>query len=127
MTIKLDETGRLAFPVEVATRFGLQPGAPVKVEEEAGSLRLRRPVTHLAKLYIEPTVRCNLNCRTCIRNVWDEPGGDMTGATFAAVITGLHSLHLRRPSSSGVLASRWPTRASLTWWPQRRRSAVRSS
>ena len=91
MTAKIDETGRLAFPAEVATRFGLQPGVPVEVEEEAGSLRLRRPVTHLAKLYIEPTVRCNLNCRTCIRNAWDEPGGDMTDATFAAVIAGLRS------------------------------------
>ena len=91
MTTQLDEAGRLAFPAEVAARFGLEPGAPVEIEEEAGSLRLRRPVTHLAKLYIEPTVRCNLNCRTCIRNVWNEPGGDMTGATFAAVIAGLRT------------------------------------
>ena len=115
MTIKLDETGRLAFPVEVATRSTWQPGAPVEVEEEAGSLRLRRPVTHLAKLNIEPTIRCNLNCFTCIRNVWDEPGGDMTDATFAAVIAGLRSFIDHRPSSSGGSASRWPTRASLTW------------
>lgn len=91
MTIKIDETGRLAFPAKVAARFGLQPGAPVEIEEEAGSLRLRRPVTHLAKLYIEPTARCNLNCRTCIRNVWREALGDMSDATFATVIAGLTS------------------------------------
>ena len=91
MTTKLAADGRLAFPAEVAARFGLEPGAPVEIEEEAGSLRLRRPVTHLAKLYIEPTVRCNLNCRTCIRNAWDEPGGDMAGATFATVIAGLRT------------------------------------
>ena len=91
LTTQLDEAGRLAFPAEIAARFGLAPAAPVEIEEEAGSLRLRRPVTHLAKLYIEPTVRCNLACRTCIRNVWNEPGGDMTGATFAAVIAGLRN------------------------------------
>ena len=91
MTAEIDETGRLAFPAEIATRFGLQPGAPVELEEEAGSLRLRRPVTHLARLYIEPTARCNLNCRTCIRNVWDEALGDMTDATFSAVLDGLRS------------------------------------
>jgi len=91
LTAEIDETGRLAFPAEIATRFGLQPGAPVELEEEAGSLRLRRPVTHLARLYIEPTARCNLNCRTCIRNVWDEALGDMTDATFSAVLDGLRS------------------------------------
>jgi len=91
LTAEIDETGRLAFPAEIATRFGLQPGAPVELEEEAGSLRLRRPVTHLARLYMEPTARCNLNCRTCIRNVWDEALGDMTDATFSAVLDGLRS------------------------------------
>ena len=90
LTIEIDEAGRLAFPSEVATRFGLRPGTPVEIEDEAGCVRLRRPVTHLAKLYLEPTVRCNLACRTCIRNVWDEPGGDMVDATFAAVIAGMH-------------------------------------
>jgi MoaA/NifB/PqqE/SkfB family radical SAM enzyme len=31
----------------------------------------------LSKLYIEPTTLCNLQCRTCIRNSWDEPIGSM--------------------------------------------------
>ena len=91
MTSQMDEAGRLAAPAEMAARFGLRPGAGVKFEEEAGSRRRRRrrPVTHLARLYIEPTARCNLNCRTCIRNVWDETPGDMTDATFSAVLDGL--------------------------------------
>lgn len=89
MTTEIDEAGRLAFPAEIAARFGLAPGAPVEIEEEAGSLRLRRPVTHLAKLYIEPTARCNLACRTCIRNVWNEALSDMSDATFAFVLSGL--------------------------------------
>lgn len=91
MTTEIDEAGRLAFPAEIVDRFGLTPGAPVEIEEEAGSLRLRRPVTHLAKLYIEPTSRCNLNCRTCIRNIWDEPLGSMSDATFSAVLSGLRA------------------------------------
>ncbi len=89
MIIKIDETGRLVLPPEIAMRFGLAPGASVEIEDEAGSLRLHRPVTHLAKLYIEPTARCNLACRTCIRNVWDEVPGDMSDTTFAAVLDGL--------------------------------------
>ncbi len=87
--MRLDEAGRLAFPAEVAAQFGLKPGAPIEIEEEGGCLRLRRPVTHLARLYVEPTVRCNLACRTCIRNIWNEAAGDMSEATFAAVLAGL--------------------------------------
>lgn len=35
------------------------------------------PKPSLAKIYLEPTTRCNLKCRTCIRNSWDEPTGSM--------------------------------------------------
>lgn len=47
------------------------------------------PVPPLARLYIEPTVRCNLACLTCIRNEWSEPNRDMSNATFAAILAGL--------------------------------------
>ena len=37
----------------------------------------------IAKLYIEPSSRCNLNCTMCFRNEWvDEPQGFMADATF---------------------------------------------
>ena len=45
--------------------------------------------SHLAKLYIEPTNQCNLDCRTCIRNVWDEPQGMMSEDVFSRVMDGL--------------------------------------
>ncbi|HAH05709.1 MAG TPA: radical SAM protein [Elusimicrobia bacterium] len=34
------------------------------------------------RVYIEPSSRCNLNCRTCIRRTWEEPQGDMEMALF---------------------------------------------
>ncbi len=40
----------------------------------------------LAKLYIEPTNQCNLNCRTCIRNVWTEPLGKMSDEVFGRIV-----------------------------------------
>lgn len=43
----------------------------------------------LRKLYVEPTSLCNIACRTCIRNIWDEPAGRMSAATFARVLEGL--------------------------------------
>ena len=68
----VDDEGRLVIPGEVMSLYGLKPRSQVRIEQEADSLALRHPVTHLRKVYIEPTNRCNLECRTCIRNVWDE-------------------------------------------------------
>jgi MoaA/NifB/PqqE/SkfB family radical SAM enzyme len=85
----VDDEGRLVLPPEVRSRYGLRPGAQVYVVERPDSLGLRRAVNHLAKVYIEPTNRCNLECRTCMRNVWDEPLGQMTGGMFSRIIEGL--------------------------------------
>jgi MoaA/NifB/PqqE/SkfB family radical SAM enzyme len=49
-------------------------------------------MTDLKKLYVEPTSRCNLRCRTCIRNAWDEPLGRMRKATFARILEGLRAI-----------------------------------
>jgi MoaA/NifB/PqqE/SkfB family radical SAM enzyme len=87
--LTVDESGRLIIPPQVAARFGLTPGAKVPMELIGESLRLRRPVTSLAKVYVEPTSRCNLECRTCIRNAWDEEMGNMSADTFQAILDGL--------------------------------------
>ena len=85
----VDDEGRLVLPREMISHFGLKPGAEVRIEEGLSGLKVSRPVTHLAKVYIEPTNACNLECRTCIRNVWDEPIGQMSGKTFNRIIEGL--------------------------------------
>ena len=59
------------------------------VNESANGIRLRQPVSLLKKLYIEPTNQCNLTCRTCIRNTWDEPLGQMNKTTFKNIIKSL--------------------------------------
>ena len=89
MQAHVDEQGRLILPAEAVARYGLQPGAQVQLEAATGELRLRRPATSLAKLYIEPTSACNLNCRTCIRNDWGEPLGKMNWPTFERILAGL--------------------------------------
>ena len=87
----VDEQGRLVLPPEVTTRYGLRPGAQLRMVDGGNGLRLRQPVTHLAKVYIEATNRCNLACRTCVRNEWDAPLGQMETATFSRVIDGLRA------------------------------------
>ena len=78
----VDEAGRLVLPPALARKYGLNPGTRIRIEDNANGLHLRRPVTQLARVYIEPTNRCNLNCVTCIRNSWDEPLGEMSSETF---------------------------------------------
>jgi len=45
----------------------------------------------LTRVYVEVTTRCNLACRTCVRNGWDEPLGEMPLALFRSLIAQLHA------------------------------------
>src|SRR5512137_1698975 len=86
--VQVDKDGRLVLPPEVAVRYGLAPGDRLPLAEGAAGLRLLRP-SRLSKLYIEPTNQCNLDCRTCMRNVWEEPLGMMPDEVFDRIVEGL--------------------------------------
>ena len=91
----IDEHGRMVFPPEVALRFGIQPGIDVYLDEGTNEVRLLRPATKLAKIYIEVTNLCNLDCVTCMRNVWGELPGKMSEKTFESIfdtVTGMSPL-----------------------------------
>lgn len=89
---EVDEAGRLVIPPEVAAHLGLHPGAQARIDQGANDLRIHRPATHLAKVYIEPTNRCNLACRTCMRNSWEVGLGQMRAATFDRILEGLRAI-----------------------------------
>lgn len=86
---EVDEQGRLVFPPEVAAQFGLEPGAQFRLENGGNRLQMHRPLTHLTKVYIEPTDQCNIACRTCIRNGWDENLGRMSDETFGRILASI--------------------------------------
>lgn len=89
---EVDEQGRLILPPEVAQQYGLNPGSKVRLDEGTNFVRMHRPVTHLTKIYIEPTVACNLDCITCFRNAWDQPIGKMTEETFENIFQSLKKM-----------------------------------
>jgi len=89
---EVDEQGRLVLEPDVAARYGLRPGARVRLDLDSNTVRLHRPVTHLAKLYIEPTNWCNIDCLTCMRNNWQVETGFMAADTFERIATGLAAL-----------------------------------
>jgi MoaA/NifB/PqqE/SkfB family radical SAM enzyme len=43
----------------------------------------------LTRVYVEPTNTCNLKCRTCVRNSWQEPEGFMSMENYHNLIKGL--------------------------------------
>ena len=87
----INEDGCLILPPDLARRYGLVPGTKIRIKGNTNRLTLLRPVSQLAKVYIEPTNRCNLDCVTCIRQSWDEPLGAMPPEIFARIIEGLRS------------------------------------
>ena len=88
----VEPDGRLSIPAELAASLGLLPGAQTWIEQDAFGGLIHRPVSQIAKVYLEPTSRCNLSCRTCIRNNWAEQPGDMPAALFERVMAELGDL-----------------------------------
>ena len=86
---RVDDRGHLVLPEDLAERLGLDPGAPVLVEAQENSLTVKRSPHSLRRVYVEITNKCNLNCSTCIRNVWDECFGNMRDTTFRRVLAGI--------------------------------------
>jgi tungsten cofactor oxidoreducase radical SAM maturase len=94
--VSLDAEGRLPLPSELRRRLGLEAGGELLVEETEASLVLHLLHPNVRKVYLEVTTRCNLHCRTCVRNIWAEPLEDMAPATFDRVVAQLHDLPLLR-------------------------------
>ena len=88
LSFRVDAEGRLvAEPVD-ARRIGLRPGDILRIETGDPLWVARRPVTDLARVYVEPTNACNLACATCVRNVWSAQSGFMEQETFDAILQG---------------------------------------
>jgi MoaA/NifB/PqqE/SkfB family radical SAM enzyme len=92
MFAHVDDEGNLRIPASTARAMGLVPGSRVKLRQIADRLILARPTAELARVYVEPTTVCNLQCQTCIRNVWDEPVGRMAPRTFRRILDSLRTL-----------------------------------
>ena len=92
---EVDEQGRLVLDPAIAEKYGLKPGARARLDLDTNTVRLHRPVTQLAKLYIEPTNWCNIDCLTCMRNNWQVETGFMSAETFDRIIAGLEQVEPR--------------------------------
>jgi tungsten cofactor oxidoreducase radical SAM maturase len=96
---KVTLIGRTAvdLPAGFLERRQIPAGQEFWLSQRSGDLLLHPISADLQKLYIEPTTACNLECRTCLRNVWDDPIRHMRWETFAKILESLPALpQLRR-------------------------------
>lgn len=87
-----DENGKLILPTSFTRRRHLPANAEFWLNEREGDIILHPRLPNAQKLYIEATTGCNLQCRTCIRNVWSDPIAAMKRATFDSILEGLPGL-----------------------------------
>ncbi len=86
MKLTLDNQNKLELPSSFLQRRHLPANQEFWLYEREGEpvLLPRRP--NLRKLYIEVTTGCNLQCRFCMRNIWDDPIAPMTPDLFQAIV-----------------------------------------
>ncbi len=89
VSFRVDAEGRLVGDPGDVRRLGLAGGGSLRIETGEPLWVARRPAGDLAKIYVEPTNRCNLSCRTCVRNEWSIPFGFMSPEVYEALLAGL--------------------------------------
>ncbi len=90
--VKTDGQGRLILPDAFLQRRHISPNTEYWLDEREGDLILHPRLVDLRKLYIELTTNCNLHCRTCIRNVWEDSEVQMSMNTFQGLVENLDDL-----------------------------------
>ncbi len=81
----------ITLPPAAALRLGLAAGARLDVVLRRGRVEILPDIHSLSRVYIEPTSRCNLACRTCVQRSWGEPLGDMGREVFDKLLAGLRA------------------------------------
>lgn len=82
----VNEHNEVILPAHVAKELGIVPGDELRVEPNGQGVYIHSPVNALKRVYVEATNKCNLNCCTCMRNVWDVKFGSLTEETFERIL-----------------------------------------
>ena len=87
----VNEQGNIILPAQFAKELGIAPGDEIRIEPNGHGAYLHPSVQRLKRVYVEVTNRCNLNCSTCMRNVWEAEYGRMSDAVFERILSGLEA------------------------------------
>ncbi len=90
--IKIDQQGRLIFPELNRDYFDFSSLPEFWLEEKEDAYILHQCLPNVRKIYLEPTTGCNLKCRTCMRQVWEDAEAQMSNSTFQKFLNCLAEL-----------------------------------
>ena len=88
---RVDKQGNIILPPQFARELGIAPGDEIRIEPNGHGTYLHPSIHHLKRVYVEVTNRCNLNCSTCMRNVWEAEYGHMSETVFGRILAGLEA------------------------------------
>ena len=88
---RVNDRGELVLPSHFARKLGITPGDEIRIEPNGHGAHLHPSVHDLKRVYVEVTNKCNLNCGTCMRNVWDVEYGHMRVDVFEQLLGGLEN------------------------------------
>jgi tungsten cofactor oxidoreducase radical SAM maturase len=101
--VVVESDGSFGWPAETRRGNDLPPGTECWLDRRDGALILLPRLPDLRKLYVEPTTACNLECRTCIRNVWEDPQAHMEMGLFEQLVAQTEAFpELKRVVFSGL-------------------------
>ena len=88
--VKPDDPGSvnisISIPADTAERYGFKENTAYSISELPTGVLIKRSPDRLDRIYVEITNRCNLNCSTCVRNVWNESSGMMETSLFRRIL-----------------------------------------
>jgi len=84
--VRVGKNGVLILQPRLLGKLGAAGRDRLEIVKKRGFVEVRPSLHTLARVYIEPTSRCNLTCQTCIRNTWTESLGDMERETFDRLV-----------------------------------------
>jgi tungsten cofactor oxidoreducase radical SAM maturase len=94
--------GAFRLPADFVRSRRLGQATECWLDHRDGALILLPRLPDLRRLYVEPTTVCNLTCRTCIRNVWQDPQAHIEMDVFGQLVEQTTSLpELQRVVFSG--------------------------
>jgi MoaA/NifB/PqqE/SkfB family radical SAM enzyme len=88
---RVNDQKEIVLPHHMAKELGIVPGDEIRIDPNGHGFYLHPSISTLKRVYIELTNTCNLNCSTCMRNVWEVQYGSLSGEAFEHILSDLET------------------------------------
>ncbi len=86
---RVNKHREIVLPPHLTAKLGIAPGDEIRIQPNGQGVLLHPSINTLKRVYVEVTNQCNLNCSTCMRNVWHVEYGQMAEEVFERILAGI--------------------------------------